>query len=194
MVNPIVVAGCVAVGLGGLALLVVGGESRAEKRRAAIGRAAPKAMASAQAERASRKKQIADGLRELEKAHRKRITLQTRIEQAGLSISRRQFVVGCILFGLLLGAAAGIEFEKPVVGGDGRRDRRRRACRGFSSIAFENVESTNSSRTFPTRSTSSCAASSRAFRSAIRSASRRTRASIPSSPSSARSWSRCRWD
>ncbi len=70
MVNPLVVAGCVAIGLGGLTFLVVGGKSRAEKRLAAVARAAPTAIGgSAQADRASRKKQIAEGLRELEKAN-----------------------------------------------------------------------------------------------------------------------------
>ena len=112
MVNPIVFAGCLAVGLGGSAFLLVGGESRAKKRRAALGRAARETIgASGQAERALRKKQIADGLRELEKANRRRFTLQNRIEQAGLSIGRRQFVVGCVLFGFLLAAATELELR-----------------------------------------------------------------------------------
>lgn len=116
MVNPIVVAGCVAVGLGGLALLVVGRESRAEKRLGAIAKAAPKANGgSAQADRASRKKQIAEGLRELEKAHRKRISLQNRIEQAGLSIRRQYFVVGCILLGVILGAATWVQSRSTLL-------------------------------------------------------------------------------
>jgi tight adherence protein B len=116
MVNPIIVAGCLAVGLGGVALLFVGGESRAEKRRAAVDRGSPKAMAAtSQLDRVMRKKQIAEGLRELEKASRRRFTLQSRIEQAGLSISRRQFVVGSVLCGLLLGAATEIESRSPLL-------------------------------------------------------------------------------
>ena len=112
MLNPLVVAGCVAVGLGALAFLAIGGESRAAKRKAAVAKAAPKAIGgSGQVDRSLRKKQIAEGLRELEKANRKRFTLQSRIEQAGLPISRQQFVVGCILLGLVLGAAAGVEFN-----------------------------------------------------------------------------------
>ena len=117
MVNPLIIAGCLAVGLGGVVFLFVGGESRAEKRRAAVDRGSPKAIAaSSQPDRMMRKKQIAEGLRELEKAtHRRRITLQSRIEQAGLSISRRQFVVGSILLGLLLGAATEIESRSPLL-------------------------------------------------------------------------------
>jgi len=116
MVNTIIVAGCLAVGLGGVAFLFVGVESRAEKRQAAVGRAASKAIAaSGQPDRLMRKKQIAEGLRELEKANRRRFTLQSRIEQAGLSISRRQFVVGSILLGLLLGAATELESKSPLL-------------------------------------------------------------------------------
>ncbi len=110
MVNTIIVAGCLAVGLGGVALLFVGVESRAEKRQAAVGRSASRAIAgSGQPDRLMRKKQIAEGLRELEKANRRRFTLQSRIDQAGLSISRRQFAVGSILLGVLLSAAIEIE-------------------------------------------------------------------------------------
>jgi tight adherence protein B len=105
MFNPIVVAGSLALGVAGLAFLLVGGESRA-----AVGRAPARAMAvSAQDQRATRKKQIAEGLRDLEKANRKRRSLQARIEQAGLTITRQRFVAVCVVIGLLLGAAAWIE-------------------------------------------------------------------------------------
>ena len=72
MINPMVVAGGLAVGLGGLVFLFVEGESRAKKRRAAIGRVASRAAAASavQIDRSARKKQIAEGLRELEKANR----------------------------------------------------------------------------------------------------------------------------
>jgi len=110
MINPMVVAGGLAVGLGGLVFLFVESESRAKKRRAAVGRVAPKAAVSAaQIDRAVRKKQIAEGLRELEKTNRKRYNLQAKIEQAGLSVSRQTFVIGCVLFGLGIGAATWIE-------------------------------------------------------------------------------------
>ena len=44
MVNPIVIAGCLAIGLGGLAFAFVGGDSRADKRRAAVARSDAKAL------------------------------------------------------------------------------------------------------------------------------------------------------
>ena len=116
MLNPMVIAGSLAVGLGGLAFLFVGGESRAQKRRATIGRAPTRAIAvSAQDQRATRKKQIAEGLRDLEKANRKRRTLQARIEQAGLSMSRQRFVVACVGVGLLLGAATWLESKNALL-------------------------------------------------------------------------------
>ena len=43
MVNPIAVAGCLAIGLGGLAFAFVGGDSRADKRRAAVAQTDAKA-------------------------------------------------------------------------------------------------------------------------------------------------------
>ena len=110
MFNPMAVAGSLALGLGALVFLLVGGESRAEKRQAAVGRASVRTIAvSAQDERATRKKQIAQGVREREKANRKRRNLQAKIEQAGLSMSLRRFVTVCIISGLLLGAATWIE-------------------------------------------------------------------------------------
>ncbi len=106
MVNPLVIAGCLAVGFGSLAFGFLTGDSRADKRRAAVASNAAKSSdASAQADRAARKKQIADGLRGLEKKGQKRFNLQTRIEQAGLAITRQQYLVGSIVLGLALGAA-----------------------------------------------------------------------------------------
>ena len=116
MFNPWAVAGILALGLGGLVFLVVDGDSRAKKRRASVGRASVKtAAASAQDERATRKKQIAEGLRDLEKANRRRRNLQAKIEQAGLSISRRRFLIASVLFGLFLGVAAWIESKSALL-------------------------------------------------------------------------------
>jgi len=116
MINPMVIACSLALGLGGLAFLLVGGESRAKKRRAAVGRVSAGTIAvSAQEERATRKKQIAQGVRDLERANRKRRNLRAKIEQAGLSMSRRQFVMVCVAFGLLLGAATWIESRNALL-------------------------------------------------------------------------------
>jgi tight adherence protein B len=116
MVNPLVIGACVAAGVGSLAFLALGGDSRAKKRRAALGGAGAKdAGKSGQSDRAQRKKQIAEGLRELEKNSRKRISLQTRIDQTGLPVSSRQFVIGSVAFGVLVAAAILVRFGSPLI-------------------------------------------------------------------------------
>jgi len=110
MVNPIAVAGCLAIGLGGLAFALVGGDSRADKRRAAVAKSDTKALStSASVDRTARKKQIADGLRDIEMKGKRRANLATRIEQAGLSITKQQYWIGSLLLGLVCSALAYIE-------------------------------------------------------------------------------------
>jgi len=148
MINPMVLAGSLALGLGAAAFLLAGGDSRAKKRLATVARASRATTAvSAQDERTARKKQIAQGLRELEKANRRRRNLQAKIEQAGLSMSRQQFVVASIAFGLVLGAAAWVQSKNvflaamvAVIGAGGlprlllERLRRRRISRFIANF------------------------------------------------------------
>jgi tight adherence protein B len=116
MVNPIIIAGCLAIGLGGLAFALVGGDSRADKRRAAVARTDAKASgASALVDRTARKKQIADGLRDIEKKGKQRTSLSARIEQAGLSITRQQYLMGSVVFGAFLAVGAYIESRSPLL-------------------------------------------------------------------------------
>src|SRR5271155_2536776 len=110
MVNPIAVAGCLAIRFGGLAFAFVGGDSRADKRRAAVAKSDAKALsASANVDRSARKKQIADGLRDIERKGRQRVSLATRIGQAGLSITTQKYWIGSLVLGLLLSAFAYFE-------------------------------------------------------------------------------------
>jgi tight adherence protein B len=116
MVNPIIIAGCLAIGLGGLAFAVVGGDSRADKRRAAVARTDAKAIsASALVDRTARKKQIAEGLRDIEKKGRQRTSLSARIEQAGLSITKQQYLIGSVVLGAFLAFVAYIESKSPLL-------------------------------------------------------------------------------
>jgi tight adherence protein B len=116
MINPMVLAGSLAAGLGVAAFLLAGGESRAKKRLATVARASRgKTAVSAQEERTARKKQIAQGLRDLERANRRRRNLQAKIEQAGLSASRQQFVMASIALGLVLGAGAWVQSKSVVL-------------------------------------------------------------------------------
>src|SRR5271163_4452033 len=116
MVNPIAVAGCLAIGFGGLAYAFVGGDSRADKRRAAVAKSDAKALsASAGVDRAARKKQIADGLRDIERKGKRRFNLAARIGQAGLSITTQQYWLGSLLLGLFVSAFAYIESKSALL-------------------------------------------------------------------------------
>jgi tight adherence protein B len=110
MINPIAVAACLALGLGGLAFAFIGGDSRADKRRVAVAKTDSKALsASASVDRTARKKQIADGVRDSEMKGKRRVSLATRIEQAGLSITKQQYWIGSVLLGLICGALTYLE-------------------------------------------------------------------------------------
>jgi tight adherence protein B len=116
MINPIAVAGCLAIGLGGLAFAFVGGESRADKRRAALAKSDVKALSvSANLDRAARKKQIADGLRDIERKGKRRFNLAARIGQAGLSITAEQYWIGSLVLGVLVAGFAFIESKSALL-------------------------------------------------------------------------------
>ena len=101
--NMVLAAGCVILACGGLAFALAGGNSRADKRRASLKKAETKASA-ATVDRAAKKRQIAENIKDLEKkSRRKGADLQTRIEQAGLSIPRRQFMIIFAAIALALG-------------------------------------------------------------------------------------------
>jgi tight adherence protein B len=100
--NSAIVGACAAAAVGGCAFILLGGDSRAKKRRVALGESTRRDPHNArQSDKAQRKKQIADGLRELERNSRRRVSLATRIEQAGLTISVRHFWMGCAAAALL---------------------------------------------------------------------------------------------
>jgi tight adherence protein B len=110
MVNPVAVAGLLAIGLGGLAFAFLGGDTRADKRRAAVAKSDPKTTAAtASVDRAARKKQIAEGLRDVEMKGKRRVNLANRIEQAGLSITKQQYWIGSVLVGLVCSALTYIQ-------------------------------------------------------------------------------------
>ncbi len=102
--SPMILAGLVAIVIGGLAFVFTSGDSQADKRKAALQKGGGKVKDDA-LEKIARKKQIADSLKELEsKGGRRRANLDTRIQQAGLSINRRQYMI----FAALGGAAVSL--------------------------------------------------------------------------------------
>ena len=95
LTNPLLMAGFLAVtAVGGLAFVFVSGDSRAKKRQDALQTNSAK-VKDAGVDRTARRKQVSDSLKELDqKASRKKVTLETKIQQAGLAISRQQFFLG----------------------------------------------------------------------------------------------------
>ena len=153
----------------GVRLCRGGFASRQAPRRGRAERDAKALGASAVVDRTARKKQIADGLRDIEKKGKQRTNLATRIEQAGLSITKQQYLVGSVLLGVFLSVATYIESKSLLLDGSGWRDRRNRAAATRHWPVFAFAESTSSSPTFRPRSTSLCAGSRPACRLATRS-------------------------
>jgi len=95
MVNNMVLAAGLAIfGLGALAFVFVSGDSRTDQRRALVAKPDAGKTNTAVADRAAKKKQITENLKDIErKSQRKGVSLATRIEQAGLPINKRQFLL-----------------------------------------------------------------------------------------------------
>ncbi len=80
------------------------GDIKAQKRQAALTSASSdRAGAGRGVDPAKRRKAIADSLKEVEEKHKKkRADLEQRISQAGLTWSKEAFLIGSVVFGLLL--------------------------------------------------------------------------------------------
>jgi tight adherence protein B len=101
--HPMIMAALVAVALGGIALVFTSGDTQAQKRKASLQKGATKTKDNA-VEKSARKKQIADSLKELEKTKgRNRVSVDMMLQQAGLSIGLRQFVIISVISGVVVG-------------------------------------------------------------------------------------------
>ena len=115
MVSRLLLASLLAVAVGGIATVFLAGDSVADKRRASLQSGTVKSLESG-LDKNLRKKQIADGLKELEKSRdRKRVDLKTKIEQAGLSITKQQFFLGSAVCGVVFGAITYFKFESIII-------------------------------------------------------------------------------
>ena len=133
----IAVLGFVAFAGLGLVLAGAGGGPRTVKRAQALsagGAAERNRVRAAANEPAARRKQILKSLKDQERSHRKAsLTIEARLQQAGLTISVQQFWIGSGVFGLIaavgvvilrqpiwialaLGAAAGLGLPRWLVG------------------------------------------------------------------------------
>ncbi len=101
--NPMLVAGLVAVAVGGLAFVFLGGDSLAKKRQEALQSASVKNRDN-NADKNARKKQIADSLKGIDrKRGNKRIDVQTKLQQAGLTATARQYWMVAAACGVVIG-------------------------------------------------------------------------------------------
>jgi tight adherence protein B len=106
--NTLVIAGLAMLAIGGLFYAFVypylSGDIKAERRKAALQKSATRRVSDRSNDPMQRRKQITESLKELEaKGKTKKLTLDARIAQAGLSWSRRQFYIGSAIAGLMLG-------------------------------------------------------------------------------------------
>jgi len=110
-IQLLAVAFTAAVAIGGVAWVFLyplfSGERQAEQRRAAFARTEPTARRAERTQR-SRRQQVEDTLKEVEERNKKArsVALTTRIAQAGLSWSKRQFIIISIVVGVVLFLAA----------------------------------------------------------------------------------------
>ena len=96
-----------AVAIGGIAWVflypLLSGERQAEQRRTAFAKSEPVARRAERAQR-SRRQQVEESLKEVEDRNRKArsVTLANRIAQAGLSWSKRKFIIISVVLGVTL--------------------------------------------------------------------------------------------
>jgi tight adherence protein B len=113
----LILAFLLTLAVGGVAFALLGGDDAAALRRQAIARPSRK-LNDAVAEKAAKKKQIADSLADLDKrARSRRVDLQTRIEQAGLNISKGNFLIIFAVLAVVVGAAIYLKFQNPILAG-----------------------------------------------------------------------------
>ena len=118
--NTLLVAGLAMLAVGGLFYAFVypylSGDIKAEKRQAALQRSAARRIGDRTNDPMLRRKQIAESLKELEaKGKSKKLTLEARIAQAGLSWSRQAYYIGSGIAGVLIGGLFYLFMGDPLV-------------------------------------------------------------------------------
>ena len=113
------------IGLGGVALVAiivvlfpsVFGESQAEQRKNSIKMQAPKRIINDRVvDPLARRKQVADSLKEIDhRARSKKLTLETKLGQAGMTWSKQRFYVSSLILGVLVGALLFVLNGSPVI-------------------------------------------------------------------------------
>ncbi|HLW92307.1 MAG TPA: type II secretion system F family protein [Roseiarcus sp.] len=103
--HTMILAGLVVLAFGGLAFVLVSGDTRAQKRQAALQKGVVTKIKEAGIDKGARRKQVSDSLKELEaKTGKRKVSLQTKIQQAGLSLSTQQFFIASAVSAAVLAA------------------------------------------------------------------------------------------
>ena len=114
---PLILAFLLALAIGGVAFAFVGGDDNATRRRTALTKTNRKATDGV-ADRAAKKKQIAESLAHIDKkAKNRRVDLQTRIEQAGWSIRKGPFLLIFLAIAVVVGGLTLLKSGNPIVAG-----------------------------------------------------------------------------
>lgn len=123
--NTLIVAVLVTISTGGLLYALVypylSGDIKAQKRAAALVSSGSSREAMGRSnDPAKRRKAIADSLKEVETQNKKkRLTLEQRIAQAGLSVSREAFVIGSVVMGVVLGVLLYVTKDDALIAAGG---------------------------------------------------------------------------
>jgi len=118
-VPTLAVFGLAAFAVGGVLWVfvypILSGERKTEKRMASVARTEPVTVRTARTTQKSRRDSVESTLKEIEERHKKqkKMPLPVRIQQAGLSWSKRQFyiisaIIGAVLFVIVLFGGAGL--------------------------------------------------------------------------------------
>ena len=118
-VPTLAVFGLAAFAVGGVLWVfvypILSGERKTEKRMASVARTEPVTVRSARTSQKSRRDTVESTLKEIEERHKKqkKMPLPVRMQQAGLSWSKRQFyiisaIIGAVLFVIVLFGGAGL--------------------------------------------------------------------------------------
>ncbi len=130
--NSLILMALAATATGGVLYVFVypllSGESKAEKRKATfIGAASTRKAGDKQIDANARRKQIVDSLKEIETRNKKKkVTLEARITQAGLTWTKKQFAIYSVIAGVvaaflifMMSKHWGIALAAALVGGLG---------------------------------------------------------------------------
>ncbi len=120
--DSLLIAGLAAISVGALFYVFVypllSGDAKAEKRVQALSQSGQQRRSAERLNEiaATRKKSVADSLKELDanEAAKRRVTLQERIEQAGLAMPPKTFIIGSAGLGVFAAIATFIGTEEPI--------------------------------------------------------------------------------